>query len=433
MQDSSTTTERSLQKWPLLQPLRHRNYLLLWLGSVVSYIGANLTFIAFPWLVLKISGDPIAIGSVLALAGIPRAAFMLFGGAVTDRYSPKTVMLVSTASRLLLMLVMATMVWFETITMWQIFVLAFLFGTLDAFFWPASSAIVPRLLDKELLPAANALLQGCGQASLMLGPLLAGLIISFAGEDHALKGIAIVFYLDVVGFAFSLVTLYLIRQPDIGQVSERFSVATMMHSLTEGLTAMWRDTPVRLMAIVIAVFTLFFRGPHLVGIPVLADARFEEGALAFGMIMSSFGVGALLGIIAAGSMPPPRDDWLGKLLLADLLILGATFIVYAVAPNVELAMAASVLGGLIDGYVVVIIISWLQKRIHESMIGRVMSVIMFANNGLAPVSAAGAGWLITFSLEWTFLSTGFIMIGLCLLGLLVPMIRQLGLTPDRNE
>ena len=122
MQDSSTTTERSLQKWPLLQPLRHRNYLLLWLGSVVSYIGANLTFIAFPWLVLKISGDPIAIGSVLALAGIPRAAFMLFGGAVTDRYSPKTVMLVSTASRLLLMLVMATMVWFETITMWQIFV-----------------------------------------------------------------------------------------------------------------------------------------------------------------------------------------------------------------------------------------------------------------------------------------------------------------------
>ena len=165
---------------------------------------------------------------------------------------------------------------------------------------------------------------------------------------------------------------------------------------------------------------------------MLADARFGEGALAFGMIMSSFGVGALLGIVAAGSLPTPRDHWLGKLLLADLLILGGTFIVYAVAPEVEFAMVASALSGMIDGYVVIIIISWLQKRIHESLIGRVMSVIMFSNNGLAPISAAGAGWLITFSLEWTFLSAGFVLIGLCVLGMLIPVIRQLGLQANTH-
>ena len=261
MQDSSLAATRYFRHWPLLQPLLQRNYVLLWSGSVISYIGANLTFIAFPWLVLKISGDPFAIGAVLALAGVPRAGFMLFGGALTDRFSPRTLMLLSTLLRMLVMLVMATMTWFETITLWQVFILAFMFGTLDAFFWPASNAILPRLLNKDMLAAGNALLQGCGQASLMLGPLLAGLIISVASDEYELKGIATVFYLEVAGFVFSLLTLYLIRQSEIETTEERFSIRTMMRSLREGLSAMWRDVPVRLIAIVLAIFTLFFRGP----------------------------------------------------------------------------------------------------------------------------------------------------------------------------
>jgi hypothetical protein len=190
--------------------------------------------------------------------------------------------------------------------------------------------------------------------------------------------------------------------------------------------------PVRILTIVLAIFTLFFRGPHLVGIPVLADARFDEGALAFGLIMSSVGAGALIGIVAAGSLPIPGDRWLGRLLLADLLIFGSTFIVYALTPHVEVAMLASAIAGLFDGYLVVILISWLQARVHESLVGRVMSVVMFCNSGLVPVSAAVAGWLIAISLEWTFLGTGFVLISLCVAGMLIPVVRQLGL-PVRDS
>ncbi len=430
MQSTSSAVTRYLRRWPLLRPLQNRNYLLLWIGSVISFIGANLTFIAFPWLVLKITGDPLAIGSVLALQGIPRAAFMLFGGAATDRFSPRTVMLISTFLRLLLMIVMATMVWFESITMWQVFVLAALFGTLDAFFWPASSAILPRLLEADLLPAGNALMQGCGQASLMLGPALAGLIISLAGEEQTFQGIATVFYLDVAGFFVSLVTLYFIRQPEIEQTEEPFTLQAVFTSLREGLVAAWHDMPVRLITIILAIFTLFFRGPHLVGIPVLADARFEEGALAFGMIMSSFGVGALIGIIAAGSLPTLKEEWLGRFLLFDFMVLGSTFVVYALAPRVEFAMVATVIAGAIDGYLIVILISWLQARVPEALIGRVMSVIMFCNNGLAPVSAAAAGWFLTVSLELTFLGAGFVLLGLCVLGTMIPVVRQMGIEQE---
>lgn len=427
MTGTSTGLATIVSRWPLLQPLQQRNYLLLWIGSVISYVGANLTFIAFPWLVVQISGDPLAIGSVLAVAGIPRAAFMLFGGAATDRFSPRTVLIVSTALRLLLMLVMALLTFEGSITLWQVFVLAFLFGCLDAFYWPASSAILPRLLPSELLPPGNSLLQGAGQASLMLGPVLAGLIISLAGDEQSLQGIATVFFLDVAGFVISLITLSMIRQPGLDQQHVVISVKSVLASLHEGLLAVWEDMPVRIMTIVLAVFTLFFRGPHLVGIPVLADARFDEGALAFGMIMSSFGVGALIGIIVAGSIALPKDHWLGRILLLDFLILGSTFIVYGTTSHVELAMLVTAIAGLFDGYVVVILISWLQARVPDTLIGRVMSVVMFCNNGLAPVSAAAAGWLLTISLTWTFLGTGLLLVGLCFMGMAVPVIRQLGL------
>ena len=417
----------AFSRWPLLQPLQQRNYLLLWLGSVISYIGANLTFIAFPWLVLQISSDPLAIGSVMAVAGIPRAAFMLFGGAATDRFSPRTVLIVSTALRLVLMLVMALLTWEGSITLWQVFVLAFLFGCLDAFYWPASNAILPQLLPTELLPPGNSLLQGAGQASLMLGPILAGLIISLVGDGQSLKGIAAVFFLDVAGFIISLITLSLITPSGVKQQPVEISVKSVFTSLAEGLSAVWHDMPVRIMTIVLAVFTLFFRGPYLVGIPVLADARFDEGALAFGMIMSSFGVGALVGIIVAGSIALPKDHWLGRILLLDFLVLGSTFVVYGTASNIELAMLVTAIAGFFDGYVIVILISWLQARVPETLIGRVMSVVMFCNNGLAPVSAAAAGWLLTISVAWTFLGTGLLLVALCCIGMAVPVIRQLGL------
>jgi len=418
-------------QWALIAPLRIRNYRLLLVGSVISYIGANLTFVAFPWLVLRLTNDPMAIGSVLAVAGIPRALFMLVGGVATDRYSPKTVMIWSTFLRLLLMAIMSSLVFTDAITVELIFILAFFFGLLDAFFWPASSAILPSLVDKELLPSSNALLQGSGQMSLMLGPVLAGLIISAMGDGQGgeMTGIAFVFFLDVIGFTVSLITLFLIQSVPKAEPVDALDLRSLTNSLIEGFSALWQDVPVRLMTLMVAIFTLFFRGPYMVGIPILADARFEEGALAFGLISSAFGVGALIGILCAGSLPKLNEKWYGTLLLLDMLVLGSMFFVFAIAQHLELAMAVTVIGGLFDGYMVVLVIAWMQARIPENLIGRVMSFFMFFNNGLVPVSAAVAGWAIALSLEGTFFGVGGILVTLCIVGLLIPKVRRLGMSP----
>ncbi len=420
------------------QPLGIRNFRLLWFGSILSFVGGQLTLIAFPWLVLKLTGDSLAMGAVLAVAGVPRAVFMLFGGALTDRFSALTVMIYTNWLRLALMFVLSALVYSGTIEMWMVFIIAFAFGTADAFYWPASSAIVPKVLPAELLPAGNSLLQGLGQMSQMLGPVLAGFIIAaFGDESNAevadLFGIAVVFFIDGNGFIISLLALYMIRLGDTGDGKERFDLKTMIASINEGFRATWDDLPLRIIVILLAIFSLFFRGPYLVGIPFLADLRFEEGALAYGLISSAFGVGALLGLVIAGSLPKFRQKYLGYLVLVDFIVLGSGFFAYALTDHVEVAMFFSALGGVSDGLLIVLLISWLQIRVPIDLLGRVMSVIMLFNAGMTPITAALAGALIRWSLDIVFIGAGSILVGLSVLGLMIPMIRQLGMGKDELD
>lgn len=418
-----------------LRPLTVRNFRLMWIGSALSMLGGQLTLIAFPWLVLRLTSDSFAMGAVLAASGVPRALLMIFGGAFTDRFSPLRVLIWMNWIRMALMLILASLVFTGSIEMWMVFLVAILFGAADAFTWPASSAILPRVLPPELFPPGNSLVQGMGQLSQMLGPVLDGLIIAhfstgdgMAAED--LLGISVVFYLDAFGFVVALIALNMMRLSPEAAPTTAFNISTILQSSWEGVVATWNDFPVRMLACMFAVFAVFFRGPYLVGIPMLAHSRFEDGALSFGLISSAFGVGALIGLLLAGSLKRPANHHLGLLLLIDIIVLGIGFVAYAFTTHIEVAMLFSALSGVADGYVIVIIISFLQIRIPQEMLGRVMSVIMIFNMGLLPLSAAVSGALIRISLEAVLLGAGSILICLALISSMVRQIRTLGLSKE---
>lgn len=422
----------------ILQPLSHRNFRLLWIGSLFSMVGGQLTLIAFPWLVLKISGDPLAIGLILAVASIPRALFMLVGGVATDRFSARAVMIWSTWLRLLIMVILTVLVFGHWIEMWLLYVMALIFGLVDAFFWPASSALVPRLVPEDVLHSANGLIQGTAQISVMIGPVLAGLIISIFSATHDpdvtdLTGIATVFALDSAGFLISLMTLLLLVIAEDKKNHESFTPKAAMVLALAGFKELWRDHPVRWLSISLAIFSLFWRGPYLVGIPVLCDTRFEDGALAFGLIGSSYGVGALIGLVAAASFTKPDVRWYGILLLFNFIVLGLGMFVYASAFELLWVSLATALAGVVDGYVTILLISWLQLRIAKDMLGRVMSVIMFFNAGLTPVSASLAGFFIGISLNGVFIVAGIILVTLSCLGLAHPIFRNFDQREITNE
>jgi MFS family permease len=132
------TDTLSLEQKPA-HVLRNHNFRLLWIGEGISLLGDQFYLIALPWLVLSLTGNPLAVGTVLAMAGIPRALFMLVGGALTDRFTPRKLMINSNLARMILTGLLAALVMANLIQLWMLYVSALLFGFVDAFFFPAQT------------------------------------------------------------------------------------------------------------------------------------------------------------------------------------------------------------------------------------------------------------------------------------------------------
>jgi hypothetical protein len=187
----------------------------------------------------------------------------------------------------------------ESVTVWMIYVIALVFGLADAFMFPASSAFPPRLLPRDQLAAGNSLIQGAVQVTLVLGPLLAGVLIAGLGDstpgglDDA-RGLALVFGLDAVSFLVPIGILLVIRDqfppPDTGR-------QPIWSALVDGLRYLWNDLPLRTLAVLLGALSLFFRGPFFVGVPAFADAYLGDGAAGFGTIIAAIGVGSIFGTI----------------------------------------------------------------------------------------------------------------------------------------
>ena len=368
------------------------------------------------------------MGSVVAIAAIPRAVFMLIGGVVTDTYSPRVVMLVSNFVRMGLVGFLALATWEGFIDIWMIYGVAFLFGLADAFMFPAASAYPPRLLPPERLAAGNSLFQGTAQLTLVLGPLLAGgLIVGFGASGETgisdASGLGLVFAIDTLTFTVPLLILFLIRDrfpPDV-QVAEK-----IWASLKEGLRYTWEDIPLRTFTLLIAALGLFFRGPFVVGIPAFADAALPEGAAAFGIIMSALGVGSIFGTLIAGITGHPAPHRIGMLLLIDFFGFGLVMMFMTWVADTYLIAGAVLVAAIVDGYVIVLIITWTQQQVPREKLGRVMSVIMMASQGLFPISAAVAGVLAGWNLTWMLLGAGSVMVGITFLGMASRTVRRLG-------
>jgi MFS family permease len=413
--------------------LANRDFRLLWFGQAVSVLGDQFQLIALPWLVLQLTGDPVAVGAVLALAGIPRAVFMLLGGALVDRTSPRTIMLVSNVARMVIVSFLALIVFSTSVEMWMIYALALAFGLADAFFFPAVGAIVPRLVPTEQLAPANALINGTTQLAVMLGPALAGLLITVFGGGASvngetvpdLQGIGLAFAVNALTFLVSAVTLWAIRLAPRPAPAVAEPPQSVWSAIRAGLAFVWNDVVLRQLFLLIAMVNIFVNGTIQVGIPVLADTRYA-GAASFGIILSAYGGGALLGTLLAGILPRPRPERFGAVLLSASAALGLLLAVFGLLQTFWIAVLVMALIGVSDGYVVVSFQVWLQARTPLAVIGRVMSVLMLAVVGVNPLAALLAGLLIEVDLTLTFVFSGLLTTGVTLAMLRGPAIRRMG-------
>jgi MFS family permease len=374
-------------------PIFNREFRYLWAGSTISACGDQFFLVALPWLILQLTGSGAILGGILMVGAIPRAALMLIGGAVTDRLSPRRIMISTAAARTALVGSLALSIWTHQVGIWQLYVLSFLFGVADAFAAPAAQTFLPSLVAPAQLPAANALAQGTQQVAMLTMPAPAGLII-------AAFGVASAFSIDALSFLFIIGALLLLRDPP--KVAPTAHRSNIVHSIVEGLRYVRNDAALTSLMVVVAVVNFCITGPMSVGIAFLAKTEFGS-ATTFGLLVSSVAGGSLAGLLLAATRKQVKRGWV---LLGCCGIVGFCTFSISLIHNLWSLMFAFFVIGLSSGFMNVQILAWFQQRVDRAVLGRVMSVLMFASLGLMPLSLAAGGAAAQWNLRGMFAGAG---------------------------
>lgn len=360
---------------------KHRNYRLYFIGQTISITGTWVQNVGQAWLVLELTHSAAAVGILAACQFGPYAVFGLVGGAVVDRLDTRRVLLATQAAAMLLAAVLAVLALSGTARVWQIDLVAALYGSVLVFDTPARQAFTIEMVGRDELPNAVALNSSIFNASRILGPALGGLII--AGF-----GVGICFVLNAASYVAVLACLVLMDPDELHAPQRSSQRRSLLREIGDGLAYARRTPSVRLvlaMMLVIATVAINFN----VVLPVLASRTLHRGAEVFGLLSACFGAGALAGALLSASLG--RASWrvllpaaaglgIGELLLAPqrqvlavallLVATGACFSLYTSNSN-----------------------STLQLAVPDALRGRVLALYSYSFFGTAPIGGLLAGWL----------------------------------------
>lgn len=406
--------------------LREKNFRWMMGGAAVSSLGDQFTMIALPWLVLALTGDPLTLGLVIAAMSVPRALFILVGGALVDRYSPKSVLMLSKFANGTLLAILAAMVLTGQVAMPAVYALAIALGLSSAFSIPSGTSMLPHVVAPAHLPLANAMLMGTLKMTMLAGPLLAALVFALYGDGtghgpDAARGIGLAIAFDCFSFFFSAWTLHHVQLLHGGPMAAPQAV---LRAIGEALAAVWNDVALRVCIVYWALGSFVVGGTMQVALPVLASTRLD-GAASLGLIMGVHGAGALAGMALTGSFGKLRLGTFGATLLALDALIGVLLVGLGWVSAAWQAASLMLLIGVLSGFMQVAIFTWIQQRVPRAMLGRAMSIFMFIFMGLAPMAAAITGALLAHvTLTALFAGAGaFLLAAACMAWLFTPMAR----------
>ncbi len=392
---------------------RNRDYMLLWSGQVVSTLGSTVTQIALPLLILAITGSPGVAGIAAGLGSLPYLFFSLPAGALVDRWDRKRVMILCDLGRALNIATIPLALALGALTVPQIFLVAFIEGTLFVFFDLSEVAALPQVVHRAQLADAT----GQNQATLalagLIGPALGGLLFGLSR--------AVPFLTDAVSYGASFLTMLFIRTRFQGERTADASTRNLRAEITEGLRWLWHNPTIRFLALLTGGVN--FTTAALPLIIIVTAQRQGANDLTIGVIFSIGSIGTLLGALVAGRIK--RRFAFGPILLGCLWPATFTLFFFALGPSLLL------LGVLIAFFFFtfpiysVAMISYRLPLIPDALQGRVNSVFrLLAFALIAPGSALGGLLIQGVGLAPTVLLFAGSLAVLAVLATLSPLVRH---------
>jgi MFS family permease len=379
--------------WKAVQPLRHREYRLLWTGLAVALLGSGLWLVALAWQVIELGGGPIQLSVVTTAYSIGLVVCVLFGGIAADRLSQRSVIITADIVRGLVLLVVAGLALSGLLEIWHLAAAAVLIGAGEAFLIPAYTALVPKLLPPEQLLAANGLegtLRPLAQQA--TGPALGGLAIAALSPGLAILVTALTYFFSagcVLAMRVPSSGFEPVEPGDVEDVEPRPAKQSIFGDLREGWRYV-RQTRWLLASLLFGtVFVLLILGPLEVLLPFAVRDQLGGGPGDFGLVLAAFGIGGAAGALLISSRSLPR-----RYLTVMTLLWGVgslPILVLGFARDLWVMMAGAAVVGVTSSAAMVIWGTLLQRRVPDHLRGRIASLDFFVSLLLMPVSMALAG------------------------------------------
>jgi MFS family permease len=362
-----------------LGALAHRNFRLFITGQGISLIGTWMQSIALGWLVLDLTNSPFAVGLNSALRSLGVLVFTLYAGIIADRVDKRRLIIVTQLLQMVEALVLAVLVWTHVVTVWQVMVLAVLFGVVTAFDIPTRQSFIVEMVGKEDLMNAIALNSSMFNAARVVGPAIAGALIGIVGVGTC-------FFLNGVSYIAVIGSLIAMRLPPF---RPRPVESTAWGGFREILQFLSGDRRVRTLVILTSVLSVF-GFPYLVMMPVFARDILHVQAGGYGALTAAVGVGAMLGALAI-AVNSGRITLRGPLMLIGGTGFGLLIVLFAASRSFALSLAVLGLGGCAMIVNNALTNTMIQMSVPDQLRGRIMGFYSFVFVGLSPLGAFQAG------------------------------------------
>lgn len=346
----------------------------------MSLIGTWIQAVAQSWLVFQLTNSAFLLGVVGFLSSVPVFVLSLFGGVLADRVNKRNILIFTQTAFMLLAFVLAVLTYLKLITTGQIMFIAVLNGVVMAFDAPSRQSVVVELVGKKHLSNAIALSSVAFNSSRIIGPAIAGLLVSYIGMSGC-------FFVNGISFFAVIIALLLIKI-DNGKVPNKNKKA--WHDLIEGVVFIKNNRLLLLLIMIVGVMSLFGVS-YVILMPIFANQVLNVGVRGLGVLMSGVGFGALIGALMLARLGDFQHK--GKFLVGSIFIFSFSLVVFSLSRNYIFSIIVlSLLGGS-SVTAMALINTLLQTRVNDELRGRVMSMFMLTFAGIMPFGNLIAGSL----------------------------------------
>src|SRR5579864_4293790 len=360
-----------------LRALRHRNYQLFFGGQLISLIGTWMDQVAESWLVYRLTGSSILLGTVAFAGQIPVFLLAPIGGAVADRFSRRNILVVTQSSMMVLALILAGLTLTHVVQVWHVILLAALMGVVNAFDIPARQAFVVDMVAREDLINAIALNSSMFNGARVIGPAIAGIVVAVIGEGWC-------FFANGVSFIAVIAGLLMMKA-----LRPRLAIeGSALQNIIEGFRFVAQTGPIRTLMLLLGLVS-FTAMPYAVLMPIFADQILHGGATALGVLMGASGLGALGGAVTLAMRKSVRG--LGKWIAIACSSFGVCLILFAFSRVMWLSVALLIPTGFSVMLQMASSNTLIQSMVPDRLRGRAMAVYSMMFMGMAPLGALLAG------------------------------------------